>query len=1268
EVARPENVSPTRNGKSPYEAAAAAWQEFDQNGKKWPDDPAQAQALKAQFEQAIVDADAGSTPNRAILEARIAEAVNQKTGSQVETSKGNETVAETIVRVSQGVAKLTAGLPEEKQQPVVDLYTAMNETETKEDYDVKVAELKTAVGENADLDVLLSDHGKAAERYFNFKNQEELLTRKLAFEVNDSSTTRSLYASALKEGGQEADQSKAKELTTEAYGRNIDAMFIEQFRNDALQAGSTPAELLDAALKRPENDPDGGTYGGMSIDVMMAEANHLFDIARGAVVSEGTDPPDEATLKANSAKALEQFDPLFTRLEKVVEGKVKESTDKDALLEQQRDSMLPQEPEKKARANELQQQISQFDNFTTGDIDNARVLIQPDATAEQTAAARKSLTDAGRGDWLTQFDEWRGLVGDNAVNLFVMEGVQRQNQEETSLIKDLHFRSLGLHAEALSRGGMQPEAQAKLKEAMDSVPAELQAQYAADPNLAKFATDIGLDLTPYKGGGQPEVKPGDSTVLENPTGNPTGEQNLELPERDPRLADIPEDSNQKLVQQIIELSTREVTSGDKTGLIEDNDKIAKFIQPIRVGYEELIRRADVMKVDGQMVPFDHASEAQQIEKLQTILRTGKDPETGQTIELTDEQRFLNHLAIMNTFKLAQDQVDLRLELAEKLRVAGQYEDASKYFREAVEKSDLIKQHFMADGKDLIKAEQDLAASDATGMDNTPMFADAASGSDEPKHSMADVLNARAANLSGNAPGSSDMREAPIHARMLAAQHFLGARTFKTGETDPSVTYKDGDRTVAIDRWNTDFAHRPGWDGAQAGLYLQEAADLHTEIKGYNPILAENQAKTDLTAKLGGLFEIARSVDDAELQKSLQKTDGFSQGLSFGAAMVASGLVLVATRGKGSGAKTVAGALTRSALRVGTAMAVAGGVHALTYHGMTGEWESPKDIAFHGAASTLTAAVMYKMVRGEKGNLNLINKEWTAGAFNRIAAKAPIIGRAGERTATTFGDATGKLTAADGARIAEVQGFQTAESLSAGFKKMGWNDLAAKFDPKLAGLKPGARVGSAEVLAIIEKNNLNKEIFEMMNVIGKSAKYDASAVVAQFEKAGVQSMDDFVRVVEQPLTSLRTGSESIIKAGVPDEMLLVDAAKNGVEGLDDAFLAIAKQNKISRVGDLKQFMSSGGGHEALTVAQQWPVVAALQAEVAGTTPFKDVVQRGVHVFDSGLGTSALGKDFLLKNTQRSMFAQSVEGATERRTAGQWGSDLFSGTRRQFQVAP
>ncbi|MBZ0187835.1 MAG: hypothetical protein K8F91_16435, partial [Candidatus Obscuribacterales bacterium] len=755
---------------------------------------------------------------------------------------------------------------------------------------------------------------------------------------------------------------------------------------------------------------------------------------------------------------------------------------------------------------------------------------------------------------------------------------------------------------------------------------------------------------------------------EEPETQTQDEQTIEIPLRDPRLAT---DSDELIAADIERLSSEEVTTNGQTFAMISNDMIVENIKPIRAGLEELIRRADVPDVYGNLMPYDHSDMARQIVRAQAILRTGKDPETGGTVELTDRQRYSLHVEIMTSLKLAQDQVDLRLALAEKLVIAGQYVDASKYFREAVEKSDLIKEHFMADGNDLIKAQQEISATDAAAINNTPIFADPASGSSEPKYGMADALNARGALLSGNLEGSSDMRETPVLARLYAAQHSLGYVTYKTDATDPNVTYQvfdeNGVRVKNVSIWAVEFGKRPGWDGAQAGQYLNEVVELTKEIKGVNPILPENSAKSDLFLKTARVFEVAQSLDDATLRKSLQKTDGFNQGLSFAAGMTAAALVLVSTRFKGTGATTVVGGLTRSALRAGTAVALAGGAHALTYRGLTGEWESATDIAFHGAASTLAAGVMFKLVAGENGNLNLISRDWTEGVMNRALQKVPSIGRLAKRTTSTFADATGKLTAGDGARIAEARGFETAESLAAGFRRIGWDDLAVKFETGLTGLKPGTRASSAEVVAIIEKNNLNREILEMVSLIGKNGKFDTAAVLTHFEKSGVETIDDFVNMVEKPLASLRAGNEIIAKAGLSDTTLLTDAAKS-VAGLDDAFLVAAKSSKITRVGQLKTFLAEGGSYETLTVAKQWPVIAGLRAEVAGNTPLREVVKRGVHVFDSALDAKALGKELLLKNTRGKVFSESVEGLSARSSVGQWGSDLFRGAKNQFQVSP
>ncbi|MGD9683405.1 MAG: hypothetical protein AB7W16_19745 [Candidatus Obscuribacterales bacterium] len=1282
EQPQPGNLSPSRNGKSPYENAAAAFQAVsvvDESGArqiKWPEDPAEAQRIKAQFEQAIADADAGDTPNRAALEERIADAENKKVQTQLETSKGTETVAQTAVRVTQSMTQVFGNLPAEKQDPAKDLFVKMNEAKTMDDYRKSATELKTLVGENPEFDTLMADHAKAAETYINFSNQSELLSRKLAFEVNDSATVRSLYATALKGSGNAEDQTRVKELSADAYGRNIDGTLIDQLRSDALANGVSPATLLDAALKRPEQDKDGGSYGGMSLDVMTAEASLLFNIARGANKPEA-EMPDQATLTANTAAALEQFGPLFDRLENVTGGKVAESEANRAKIIEQRDQLLPQEPEKKTRALELQGQISGFDGFNDTEIDKARVLITPDASAEDVAAARKALTDGGKGEWLGKFDEWRGLVGDNASKLLMLQGLEYNNDSQTVTFRDLQFRARGMHSQALLDGGKQSEAKDKLKEALDGLPEDMRGQYAGSPKVSELAGKVGLDLAPYN----PVANQGDQGTGDQGQGQGQGQGTLDRtadggdasePPRDMRLANM---SDTELMQSVIDAATVKVKATDAEGkvtegILENNDLIQKNIQPIRVGLEELIRRNDSIAMDGKIVPFDYEEEARNVAKMQEMLRTGKNPDTGETVNLTDADRFQLHRGIINTFRIAQNQVDYRLQLAEKLRVAGQYEDATRYYNEAIEKADLIKKNFMPDGKDMIKAEIELASTDTAAMDNAPRFPVEAGG--EPSVGYADVLNEGIARISG-ASGSSPLRLAPVEARIYAANHALGAKVENTGQFRPGVTFSENGTDKPMPVWTDTYGQRPGWSGAEGGRLIKEAVDQFESIEGYNPLKAENQARSQLTGQMGVLVDRAKGMSDEHLQSFLKETSGFDQALSFGAAMTAAGLLLVATAGtRGKEGKPVVASMTRSLLRVGAAVTVAGGVHALTYKGLTGEWERPQDALFHGAASTLTAGVMYKMIRGEKGNLNLINQEWTASAMRGLSARAPRLAGMVERTGTTFGDATGKLSSQDVAKVAEAGGFETAESLAAGFRRIGLDDLALKFDPATSGLKAGTRATAPEVVRIIEANGLKNNVFEMMSLVGRNTKFDAGAIARSLEGQGVRTLDDFVAMTERPLTSLRAGSQEIVKAGLPDETLLTDAAKSGANGLDDAFLQAAKDNKITRVGDLKKFLAEGGGYEKLTMAERWPLIQAMRnAGLEGSTAMSDVAARGVQIFDVGLGSRNLGKEFRLKNTQSAAFAEASEGvapSTVRGRVSQWGSDMWSGAKRQVQVSP
>lgn len=1281
------NLSPSRNGKSPYENAAAAFQAVtvvDDAGNrqiKWPDDPAEVQRIKAQFEQAMADADAGDTPNRAALEERIADAETKKVQTPIETSKGTETVAQAAVRVTQSMTQVFGNLPTDKQDPAKDLFVKMNEAKTMEDYRKSATDLKTLVGENPEFDALMADHAKAAETYINFSNQSELLSRKLAFEVNDSATVRSLYATALKGSGSAEDQTRVKELSADAYGRNIDGELIDSLRTDALANGVKPAELLDAALKRPEQDRDGGSYGGMSLDVMAAEASLLFNIARGANKPEG-EMPDQATLTANTAAAMEQFGPLFDRLSTVVGGKVAEGEANRGKIIEQRDQLLPQEPEKKARALELQGQISGFEGFENGEIDQARVLVTPNASAEDVAAARKSLTDSGKGEWLGKFDEWRGLVGDNASKLLMLQGLEYNNDSQTLTFRDLQFRSRGMHAQALLDGGKQSEARDKLKEALDGLPEDMRGQYAGSAKVSELAGKVGLDLAAYnpvpnqgnqgdQGGqrtGDQGQGQGQGTLDRTTEGGEVTE-----PPRDMRLASM---TDTELMQSVIDAATVKVKStnaeGQVTeGILENNDLIKKNIQPIRVGLEELIRRNDSIAVDGQIVPFNFEEEARNVAKMQEILRTGKDPDTGETITLTDADRFQMHRGIINTFRIAQNQVDYRLQLAEKLRVAGQYEDASRYFAEAVEKADLIKKNFMPDGRDMIKAEVELATTDTAAMDNAPRFPLEPGG--EPKVGYADVLNEGIARISGAAPGSSDLRLAPVEARMLAANNALGAKSEASGQFRAGVTFDENGTDKPMPIWTDSYGQRPGWSGAEGGRLIKEAVEQFESIEGYNPLKPENQARSQLTGQLGVLVDRARGMSDEHLQSMLKETSGFDQALSFGAAMTAAGLMLVATAGtRGKEGRPIAASLTRSVLRVGAAVTVAGGTHALTYRGLTGEWERPQDALFHGVASTLTAGVMYKMIRGEKGNLNLINQEWTTSAMRGLSARAPRVAGLVQRTGSTFGDATGKLSSQDVAKVAEAGGFQTAESLAAGFRRLGLDDLALKFDPATSGLKAGTRATAPEVVRIIEANGLKNNIFEMMSLVGRNTKFDASAVARSLETQGVRTLDDFVAMTERPLTSLRAGSQEIIRAGLPDETLLTDAAKSGASGLDDFFLQAARENKITRVGDLKKFLAEGGGYQKLTMAERWPLIQAMRnAGLEGSTSMSEVAARGVQIFDVGLGSRSLGKEFRLRNTQSAAFAEASEGVAQnagRRSVSQWGSDMWSATRRQVQVSP
>lgn len=1010
-----------------------------------------------EFEQSITAADASPAPN-GLSHARVMQtmaairALQQQTPVEV----GGQRISWTQAHQGWGqqTDQLIQGLQLDNNQKnlLVAHIRRLDASRTPENYRTSQEALRSFINSNQALRPLANDarfqgllqsHQSLMTPMFPHLQQLAAAER-LATADDSRGFNRLLFATALAEAGQ-TDQ--AKRHLTDAYARTISQGLRTQMASEAIRLGVAPNALADAALARHESQSQ---VQGQSMEPappvgeLIAELNQFFALtvqsqARGQ-------PPD---VRSAAAGAMTTFGPLYERLARVatanrtrVEGMEQPLL---ADIRTQTASILQDRGPQAQEILALQQRVfAPLSNPAHMNLVGAFMQAGDESTRNQV---RTEMQRTLGEPWLREFDQWRNLAGDKAVHLFAQEtrkttfmAARQQSQLE-------QFAARRSYAENLRAAGNNEAAKAQLTQALRDAPNTVQGLAAASPEIQALARGLGVDMSPYAGlvpsepGPRPgpgpglgleQTIPGQDRALQPLQGVPR-EQAL-----DPRFANVSD-------QQLRERRTQLVSSDPRGNM--DANLVLRNIAEVRPIYEEMIRRADSVphpENPGVLVRPTVEQIFDGIRSRTEILRANIDPTTQRP--LTEMQRVQMYQQVLSTMEAVRFQILMRQDYARALTIAGQMQDAERYYKEAKELSDRIPRELVTQVYSMVEN----AVADSTMISNAPL-----PGTNVGR---GDYLLGILGRLKGPHP-SQDFANLSISTRVALGKFYMGP---KQDGNDPY-----GGAVLL-------YGNRAGIRPELAVQNLQEATDLLQRGRNVNIL---DPAKFSQDVDLAGALHMATEILPSNLTRNL----GFSQSnTSTLANILAAGTgVAVMTLTRGRWRETH----LQNFARIGAVAALPTGVRAGTMW-MAGEGEHPMTSARNALAVTFLAGVGYKMmVRGPSSQFNVFEGTPLHGQLTNLTnrtlehtARIPILNRL-NNVGAPLNDLTG---------VPAAQQFErSGHSLSSLARAM--DDFGPNMAPRAQHIR--------DLMSRVGENTRVDELIRRRTVFDSAARFQVEAAAA-----------------------------------------------------------------------------------------------------------------------------------------------------------------------------
>lgn len=383
----------------------------------------------------------------------------------------------------------------------------------------------------------------------------------------------------------------------------------------------------------------------------------------------------------------------------------------------------------------------------------------------------------------------------------------------------------------------------------------------------------------------------------------------------------------------------------------------------KAAFDEIIKRYD------QAIP-DSKQIQKEIRDVQDIMKSGKNPETGETLD--EATRLALHQRLISTYDVLSMQVTLRMLYGKYLDRTGFSESGEKVLLKAKELSDNIDQ-------DTLKRQIDLMDSDMQ-------------TSVDPK--ARETLKNWSLALSGEGT-ESGVTKLPLISRKALVQLYLGAQPVISDVLEPQD--KESGKIMTI-KYGFGTVFRPD----RAFALIQETAEKTKSIMGFDPLDPNNAGRdVTLTSLYGGINEILKQPEHYNLNavmktnsiETLQKQVKHSFGghnMFIDIAAGAVGLLVAARLGRpmALGLLTKAPSLAAAArpIALATGLGAGASVRHVTFPMITGQEESLTESAVHAAGGMGLVALGSKAL-GRSEIFSGVKSNPVSGLFWKVDANA-----------------------------------------------------------------------------------------------------------------------------------------------------------------------------------------------------------------------------------------------------------------------------------------